>query len=75
MASDSGWDRGNIRPRDGEAPGRRSMAQSVGRCSGSWDAFFLLKASRRSVYTAGMLGSLLAEDSGSVLQRNVIHPR
>ncbi len=53
MASDSGWERGNTLPFVGIAPGSRSIAQSLDRCSGSCDALDLLKASERSWYSTG----------------------
>lgn len=57
MASDSGWDKGNILPFGGVVPGVKSMAQSVERCPGSCEAFFLLKASERSAYSDGKFSS------------------
>ncbi len=53
IASDSGCDRGNTLPLVGIAPGSRSMAQSLDRCGGSWEALDLLNASERSWYSAG----------------------
>ncbi len=52
MASDSGCERGNTLPLVGVAPGSRSMAQSLDRWGGSWEALDLLNASERSWYSA-----------------------
>ncbi len=53
MVSRSGPDREKRRPRDGEVPRRRSMAQSNGRWGGNEVARDLLKTSCRSRYSAG----------------------
>ena len=53
MALVSGVDRENSRPLGGEVPGRRSMAQSYGRCGGSEVACALLNTSFTFWYSAG----------------------